>query len=78
LLQACSPLRVINGLVPSDTHTVLAAQRYGAGERQLLDVYLPLAQPARTAVLFFMAVAGAAATGPITRSWVRRWPPKAS
>lgn len=53
LLQACSPLRVINGLVPSDTHTVLAAQRYGAGERQLLDVYLPLAQPARTAVLFF-------------------------
>jgi acetyl esterase/lipase len=45
LLQACSPLRLINATVPSRTHTVLRDQAYGRDIRQQADVYLP-AQPA--------------------------------
>lgn len=54
LLQACSPLRVINALTPSDTHTVQRGVPYGDGERQQLDIYRP-AQPAPNApvALFF-------------------------
>jgi acetyl esterase/lipase len=42
LLQACSPLRVIDALVPSDTHTRVPDQAYGPDPRQRLDVYLPV------------------------------------
>ncbi len=41
LLQACSPLRLINATVPSDTHEQLADQAYGVHPRQRSDVYLP-------------------------------------
>ncbi|MCU0926147.1 MAG: alpha/beta hydrolase [Hydrogenophaga sp.] len=41
LLQACSPLRVINTLVPTGTHRVVADQAYGPDQRQRLDVYQP-------------------------------------
>lgn len=42
LLQACSPLRLINATVPSDTHTVLRGEAYGRAARQRMDVYLPV------------------------------------
>jgi acetyl esterase/lipase len=46
-LQACSPLRLINATVSSDTHTVLRDQAYGSHARQRADVYIPA--PAITA-----------------------------
>ena len=30
LLQACSPIRLINATVPSNTHTVLRGEAYGS------------------------------------------------
>ena len=42
LLQACSPLGLINATVANDTHERLGDQAYGAHPRQRLDVYLPL------------------------------------
>jgi acetyl esterase/lipase len=54
LLQACSPLRVINATVSTDTHTVLADQAYGALPRQQLDVYRPAeARPDAPLAVFF-------------------------
>ncbi len=61
LLQACSPLRLINATVPGRTHTVLADQAYGSAPRQMADVYLPAAaglhsgpgRPAPLAVFFY-------------------------
>jgi acetyl esterase/lipase len=54
LLQACSPLALINASVPSGTHRLIADQIYGTDARHRLDVYLPL-QPVSDApvVLFF-------------------------
>lgn len=46
LLQACSPLALINATVPRDTHRRQPDQAYGPDPRQRLDVYLP--QPAVT------------------------------
>lgn len=42
LLQACSPLRLINATVPSNTHTVQLDEAYGNAERQRMDVYRPV------------------------------------
>lgn len=55
LLQACSPLRLINATVPSDTHTALSNQAYGSADRQRMDVYLPArsAPEAPLAVFFY-------------------------
>ena len=44
LLQACSPLALINAGVAEGTHRLLPDQGYGPDPRQRLDVYLP--QPA--------------------------------
>ena len=41
LLQACSPLRLINAVVPDGSHTLLEGLAYGDQDRQQLDVYLP-------------------------------------
>lgn len=41
LLQACSPLRLINAIVPDGSHTLIESLPYGAHERQRMDVYLP-------------------------------------
>ncbi|MEZ5702212.1 MAG: alpha/beta hydrolase [Burkholderiaceae bacterium] len=41
LLQACSPLRLINAVVPDHTHTRLQGMPYGEHPRQKMDVYLP-------------------------------------
>ncbi len=55
LLQACSPLRLINATVPDDTHTVRRHQAYGADARQQVDVYIPVgpATGAPIAVFFY-------------------------
>lgn len=54
LLQACSPLRLINATVPSNTHTVLRDEAYGNAERQRMDVYLPVgATPGAPMAVFF-------------------------
>lgn len=41
-LSACSPARLVNGLVPSDTYRFEGGIAYGAAPRQKLDVYRPL------------------------------------
>ncbi|MFM9880904.1 MAG: alpha/beta hydrolase [Burkholderiaceae bacterium] len=55
LLQACSPLRIINQLVPSDTYKANFDQAYGSQSRQQLDVYQPVsaAQGAPVVVFFY-------------------------
>jgi acetyl esterase/lipase len=55
LLQACSPLRLINATVAGDTHTVRRDQAYGSEARQQVDVYIPvgLASGAPIAVFFY-------------------------
>ncbi|TNF63227.1 MAG: alpha/beta hydrolase [Burkholderiales bacterium] len=58
LLQACSPLRLVNATVPDDTHRLLPQQSYGEHGRQRADVYLPRELPradggAVPMVLFF-------------------------
>jgi len=41
LIGACSPVRVLNALVPSDTYTASRDIAYGEDPRQKLDVYQP-------------------------------------
>jgi len=53
LLQACSPLALINAAVPSRTHRVVAGQAYGSHTRQQLDVYLPLGDVASAPVVLY-------------------------
>ena len=43
---ACSPIRALNALLPSDSYE-LATVAYGAGERRQLDVYTPRATAER-------------------------------
>lgn len=42
-LSACSPARLVNGLVPADTYRFEGGIAYGAAPRQKLDLYRPLA-----------------------------------
>ena len=55
LLAACSPLPLINSLVPSKTYQVTRDIAYGAGPRQQLDVYVPagMAPDAKAPVVVF-------------------------
>lgn len=54
LLQACSPLGLINALVPDGSHTLLEGLPYGPHERQRMDVYLPRpAVPGAPMAVFF-------------------------
>ncbi len=56
---ACSPVKTLNALVPSDNYALHADIAYGSSPRQRLDVYLPkqhqanLAQTKLPVVLFF-------------------------
>lgn len=45
LVVACTPLALINGLVPADTYAATRDLAYGENPRQRLDVYVP-ARPA--------------------------------
>jgi len=58
VLSACSPVKVLNGLVPGDTYRFQGGLAYGKAPRQVLDVYQPLpstvpATGARPLVVFF-------------------------
>ena len=58
LLSACSPVKIVNGLVPTSTYRLQADVAYGSAPRQRLDVYQPLASElaangARPLVVFF-------------------------
>jgi acetyl esterase/lipase len=53
LLQACSPLALINAMVPGGTHRVIADQVYGPELRQRLDVYLPQREVTDAAMVLF-------------------------
>ena len=59
VLSACSPIKVLNGLVPEDTYQFQGGIAYGAAPRQQLDVYQPLpatppARGTRPLVVFFL------------------------
>ena len=58
LLTGCSPVKLLNSVVPSDTYALEGGVAYGPAPRQQLDVYRPLAStlPAegkRPLVVFF-------------------------
>jgi len=55
LVGACSPVQVVNALVPSSNYTLLADQSYGPLARQKLDVYMPVntGRPAPIVVFFY-------------------------
>ncbi len=58
VLSACSPVKVLNGLVPADTYQFQGDIAYGQAPRQVLDVYQPLpstrpARGSRPLVVFF-------------------------
>lgn len=54
-LSGCSPLRLLNGVIPHDGFERQAGIAYGEGERRRLDVYVPKgAGPApRPVIVFF-------------------------
>ena len=53
LLSACSPLALVNVLVPEDNHRSQTGIAYGSEARQKLDVFRPPAGQAEKAVLVF-------------------------
>lgn len=53
LISACSPLRVLNALVPSDTYTATRDLAYGPNPRHKIDVYQPRAGSQSPVVVFF-------------------------
>lgn len=57
LCNACSPVTVLNALVPEDGYQKIADQAYGEKNRQKLDIYLPGTtlgtQPLKTIVFFY-------------------------
>ena len=52
---ACSPVKVLNSLIPSNGHTVKSDISYGSVTRQQLDIYIPKHQASNKlpVVLFF-------------------------
>ena len=43
LSSACSPIKVLNSLVPENGYELVSAVEYGTNARQKLDIYLPKA-----------------------------------
>lgn len=43
LSSACSPIKVLNSLVPENGYELVSAVEYGTNSRQKLDIYLPKA-----------------------------------
>lgn len=54
LAVACSPLPVINSLVPSDTYKLKSDIAYGTDARQRLDVYMPASGTSGAPVILFL------------------------
>ncbi|KTC62975.1 esterase [Pseudomonas fluorescens ABAC62] len=53
LLAACSPIKVLNALTPSDTFRKTSAIAYGDDPRQALDIYRPQPAVANAPVVVF-------------------------
>ncbi|MFL1419787.1 alpha/beta hydrolase [Pseudomonas fildesensis] len=54
LLAACSPIKVLNALTPSNTFSKTSSVAYGTDPRQKLDIYRPVtASPNAPVVVFF-------------------------
>lgn len=53
VLAGCSPVRIVNALVPSDTYTRTRGIAYADHERLKLDVYRPAAGAAAAPVIVF-------------------------
>lgn len=53
VLGACSPLPVLNALVPSTTYTAERDLAYGPDPRHRLDVYMPAGKPEKAPVIVF-------------------------
>jgi acetyl esterase/lipase len=55
VLAACSPVRIVNALVPGSGYRRIEAVPYGEGPRRRLDLYVPdgLAAPAPVVVFFY-------------------------
>ena len=53
LLQACSPLAMLNGAASADSFVAHTGQRYGAHARHLLDVYQPSPTLSNAPVVIF-------------------------
>ncbi len=53
LLAACSPIKVLNALTPSNTFTKTAAIAYGDDPRQKLDIYRPVSASQNAPVVVF-------------------------
>lgn len=43
LMSACTPIKVLNSLVPENGYSLISALAYGTNARQKLDIYLPKA-----------------------------------
>ena len=43
LMSACTPIKVLNSLVPENGYSLVSALAYGTNARQKLDIYLPKA-----------------------------------
>lgn len=52
-LAACSPLTIVNAVSPDGPARTASSLPYAAGERRMLDVYLPPAGAARAPVIVF-------------------------
>lgn len=52
-LTACSPLTVLNGVVPDDASRVVSGVPYGDNARQQLDIYVPPDVASPPVVVFF-------------------------
>lgn len=53
LLAACSPIKVLNALTPSNTFTKTSAIAYGDDPRQKLDIYRPVPALSNAPVVVF-------------------------
>lgn len=57
LSSACSPIKVLNSLVPENGYELVSAVEYGTNARQKLDIYLPKAAdkyaPLKKVIIFY-------------------------
>lgn len=53
VLQACSPIALIERSIPDDTYRLVPDIAYGSHPRQKLDLYLPIGTPAPAPVFVF-------------------------
>ena len=43
--SACTPIKILNSLVPETSYQLISAKDYGTSNRQKLDIYLPKVNP---------------------------------